>query len=175
MELLRSVANSPEIEMARTASSSLLSGDFDRFLFEPIGRDQNGMPLSVASTLARMGLDAWQEAATLAALPADTAVEKLTALFGASSDQSLMEPNRVTLVTRLIALLPPPAGTDAPSPTISTSSSRVPYSRARMSALFFVVAYLVVLLISQFVSSRRDSPTLGGPIAESPPHAPSSR
>lgn len=155
--------------MARTASSPLLSGDFDRFLFEPIGRDQNGMPLSVASTLARMGLDAWQEAATLAALPADSAVEKLTALFGASSDQSLMEPNRVTLVTRLIALLPPPVGTDAPSPMISTSSSRVPYSRARMSALFFVVAYLVVLLISQFVSSRRDSPTLGGPTVESPP------
>lgn len=151
--------------MARTASSSLLSGDFDRFLFEPIGRDQNGMPLSVASTLARMDLDAWQEAATLAALPAAKAVEKLTALFGASPDQSLMEPNRATLVTRLIALLPPSAG-PAPASTTSTSSSRAALSRAGMSAIF-VVVYLIMLVISQFVFSHRDPPTLGSPIVES--------
>src|SRR5689334_14126813 len=114
--------------MARSASSPLLRGDFDRFLFEPVGRDQNGMPLSVASTLARMDLDAWQEAARLAALPAAKAVEKLTALFGASPDQSLMEPNRAALVTRLIALLPPSAGPEARSPLISTSSRRVALS-----------------------------------------------
>lgn len=154
--------------MVPTASSPLLSGEFDRFLFEPIGRYQNGMPLSVASTLARMDLDAWQEAARLAALPVAKAVEKLTALFDASADQSLMEPNRVTLVTRLIALLPPSAGTDGPSPSISTNSGGAARSRAGTRAIFIVV-YLTMLLISHFLFSRSDSPTLGGPMAQSSP------
>lgn len=152
--------------MARTVSSAPLSGDFDRFLFEPIGEDRNGMPFNVASALARMDLDAWQEAATLAALPAETAVKKLTALFGASPDQSLMEPNRATLVTRLIALLPSPERLNGRSQPISARSGGFTLSRAGMRAIV-VAVYLLALLISQFVLSRGDAPALGGPALES--------
>ena len=148
--------------MARTASSSRLSGDFDRFLFEPIGQDRNGMPLSVASALARMDLDAWQEAATLVALPAETAVKKLTALLDTIPDQSLMELNRPALVTRLIALLPSPARSNSPSPPIAASAGAFALPRVSKKAILFTLGFLV-LLISQFAMSLPDSPTLGGP------------
>jgi len=46
-----------------------LGAEFDDFLFAIIGDDRNGMQLSVVSVLARMDLDPWHEAATLAASP----------------------------------------------------------------------------------------------------------
>ena len=154
--------------------TTLLSGEFDRFLFEPIGKDSNGLPLTVASALARMDLDAWQEAATLAALPAETAVRKLTDLFGASPDQTLMEPNRAKLVTRLIALLPAPKRSNASSQSISGSADTFIHSRAHTRAVLFTL-YLLALLSLPFVFSLRNSPTLGGPAMESTSRADAAR
>ena len=55
--------------MAPTTSVSQLGGEFDDFLFAPVGEEQNGMMLSVVSALARSDVDPWQEAAKLARLP----------------------------------------------------------------------------------------------------------
>ena len=54
---------------------SSLASEFDNFLLAPIGDDNNGMQLSVLSALARLNVDPWEQAATLALLPAD-AVER---------------------------------------------------------------------------------------------------
>src|ERR1700704_1305287 len=55
--------------MALSARFSLLHSDLNDFLFASVGDEQNGMPLSVISALTRLGLDTWEEAARLAALP----------------------------------------------------------------------------------------------------------
>jgi hypothetical protein len=148
--------------MASTDSSSRLRSEFDRFLFEPIGEDANGMSLSVVSALARMDLDAWHEAAALAALPAESAAQKLGALLRAFPDQSLMESDRATLVARLIALLPPAAAPRAQSPLPSNHDAAATVSKRGMSAIFLAL-YLIALLIFQFLMARRDPPTLGEP------------
>ena len=49
---------------------------FDRFLFAQLYEDRE-TSLSVVSALARLDIDAWQEAADLDGLPRDTAINSL--------------------------------------------------------------------------------------------------
>ncbi len=141
-------------DMSRIDSPYRLGSEFDAFLFAPIGEDKNGLSLSVVSALARMDLDPWQEAAALAALPPDAATQKVAALFRTLPDESLSDPDRDKMATRLIALLPRPARTAAGSGNVRS----VAHPRLVASALFFAF-YMLVLLVSQLTMSRHDSPT----------------
>ena len=58
--------------------TATLRTDFDAFLFAPIGEDTNGMPLTLLSVLARLGIDPWEEAADLAHLPLEPALQRLS-------------------------------------------------------------------------------------------------
>jgi hypothetical protein len=92
--------------MTRAPRAWGLAPEFDEFLFALIGEDHNGMPLSVLSALARLDIDPWEEAATLASLPIDVATDKLTSVIGALPDGPLKLPAPATTAARLIALLP---------------------------------------------------------------------
>src|SRR3954471_20883247 len=91
-------------------STAQPSAAFDEFLFAVIREETNGTPLSVISAFSRLGLEPWQEAARLAALPAAAAAEALTDLLrrlpqgAAQSDP----PHGNRLVAGLIELLPKP-------------------------------------------------------------------
>ena len=61
--------------MALPARFSLLHSDLNDFLFASVGDQQNGMPLNVVSALTRLGVDPWEEAARLSALPKALAAE----------------------------------------------------------------------------------------------------
>src|SRR5271157_3870474 len=67
--------------VTRATSPTYLSPAFNDFLYAPIANDGHGMPLSVLSALARSGVDPWQEAATLAGLPEEAAIQRLTTLI----------------------------------------------------------------------------------------------
>jgi hypothetical protein len=93
---------------------SHISSDFDRFLFAPL-HESGEAPLSVLSALARQDIDAWQEAARLARLPKDNAVNSLASTIW-KSDSERWSPSEASIVAaRLIELLP--------SPNASRSSS----------------------------------------------------
>ena len=92
--------------MKRRVSKPPLGSEYDKFLFAPIGDDRNGMTVSVVSLLGRMDLDPWEEAATLAALPAESAAQKLAVLLRALPDQSPLKRDADGTAARLIALLP---------------------------------------------------------------------
>ena len=47
--------------------------EFDRFLHATVGEDRNGYAVTVLSTLARLGLDPWNETAELVTLGHDGA------------------------------------------------------------------------------------------------------
>ena len=149
-----------EKALAYAASASRLGSTFDTFLFAPIGEDRNGLRLSVVSALARLGLDPWREAATLAGLPADTAAQKLAVLFRALPDDSLIDRDRDSMATRLIALLPHAAGSKTKSRVASVDARSVFQSRFGATILFFAF-YMIVLLAIQFTTPRRDSPSPG--------------
>ena len=61
-----------------TSFRSRITEAFDPFLLESVGVDENGMTVSVLSTLARLGLDPWEEAGRLAVLPKKAAIAVIT-------------------------------------------------------------------------------------------------
>jgi hypothetical protein len=102
--------------MAMPARFSLLNASFDDFLFASIGEEASGMPLSVASVLARLGTDPWVEAGRLARLPQAKATEALAAMI-AQVPMPSWQPSEVAgIVARLIALLPGAAAAPPPRP-----------------------------------------------------------
>ena len=88
---------------------SRTSSRFDRFLFAPL--HENGeAPLSVLSALARQDIDAWQEAARLAQLPKDHAVNSLASTISKSDSERWSPSEASILAVRLIRLLPSRGG-----------------------------------------------------------------
>ena len=69
--------------MTHAALSPLIGPEFDEFLGAPIREDRNGTTLSVLSALARLDVDPWDEATSLARMPREAAAERLTALIDA--------------------------------------------------------------------------------------------
>src|ERR1700692_4568792 len=98
-----------------TVPVSVPGSEFDEFLFAPIGEDRNGMLVSVLSGLARSDVDPWQEAAKLARLPGETATQRLAALIDALPDRAALYADPRTIATRLVGLLPHPAGFNSAS------------------------------------------------------------
>jgi hypothetical protein len=88
-------------EMTRSASVSILAAEFDNFLFAPIGKERNGMLLSVVSALARLNVDPW---------PVTTAARRLASLIAALPERPSTHLDPGSNAARLIARLPRPAG-----------------------------------------------------------------
>jgi hypothetical protein len=83
----------------------LIGPEFDEFLCAPIGADRNGTGLSVLSALARLNVDPWQEATSLARMPREAAVVRLTALIDAPPNEGTIG-IPTTIAADLVALLP---------------------------------------------------------------------
>jgi hypothetical protein len=92
--------------MSDATSRTQLRSDFDNFLWSPIGNDAKGMPVSVLSALARAKPDPWKEAAELARLPRDSAVQRLAQCIGTTQGVVPGEADSKTIATKLIAQLP---------------------------------------------------------------------
>jgi hypothetical protein len=126
--------------MAHAALAPLIGAEFDKFLYAPIREDRNGTPLSVLSALARLDVDPWQEAASLARMTRDAAAMRLTALIVALPD----EPNRdipaKTIAADLVALLPKVNGFD-----VRSTSSVVAAVGPRQAQIRFVLGALAMM------------------------------
>jgi hypothetical protein len=100
--------------VALPARFSLLHSDLNDFLFAAIGNEQNGMPLNVVSGLTRLGLDPWEEAAQLAALPRGVAAEELAPIIARLPFDRLQRSDDLAISRRLVELLPEHQGTAPP-------------------------------------------------------------
>jgi hypothetical protein len=92
--------------MALPSPFTLPHSQFNEFLFALIGKEGNGMPLSVISALARLEVDPWQEAARLADLPKELAPAALDGLLRRLPAGGWDPAETPSIVARLIALLP---------------------------------------------------------------------
>jgi hypothetical protein len=79
---------------------------FDRFLYASVGEDWNGNDVTVLSTLARLGVDPWSEAADLSDLERDDARARLGALLSRFNDVPVLVREYVPITARLLELLP---------------------------------------------------------------------
>jgi hypothetical protein len=117
-----------------------LGREFDKFLHASIG-DDNGMPLTVLSALARLDVDPWAEAAKLTRLTEPCAIAQLASLLGALRYGSVLCPDPTGIAAPLIALLPRPRD-DASPPTKHP---------AAVSVLLPVLTYLLFMLLSNWL------------------------
>lgn len=141
--------------MTPKAAMSGLGSEFDAFLFAVIGDDRNGMQLSVVSVLARVDLDPWQEAATLAALPADLAARRLAPLLAALPERTLQQTSATTTAVRLIALLPRRTIANTPPAIQESGPASAAHPRPLLTSIL-IAAYLILSLGIQLFAARQD-------------------
>jgi hypothetical protein len=77
-----------------------LGPEFEPFLFAVVCNEGNGMPLTLVSVIARSGADPWKEAARIAKLPRDAALEVLARMIPEGGADG------AAIAARLFALLP---------------------------------------------------------------------
>jgi hypothetical protein len=92
--------------VANTDLYALQRSDLNGFLFADVGIEASGMTLSVLSALSRLGVDPWQEAARLAQLPRQAAVEAMARLIEAMPAKMWSAAEARSIAARLVALLP---------------------------------------------------------------------
>jgi len=92
--------------MTLSARFSLLHSDLNDFLFASVGDQQNGMPLNVVSALTRLGVDPWEEAGRLAALPRALAAETLAPMIARLPIGRPQPSDHLAISQRLVALFP---------------------------------------------------------------------
>jgi len=115
------------------------------------------MLLSVLSALARVDVDPWEEAATLARLPRETATRKLASLIAALPDGPSARPDSGTIAARLISLLPRRVGSDVSSRlTLPGIGPVTKYPVVRY--LIFYVIFTLVMLACQWLSGSPQAP-----------------
>jgi hypothetical protein len=92
--------------MACTSGPMASSSELEGFLLSEVGIQPNGMPLTVLSLFARMGLDPWSEAERLSTLPNESAVSWVAAAISRAPSYSLKQSDAATLASHLVDRLP---------------------------------------------------------------------
>jgi len=135
--------------------TAMLRKDFDEFLFAPVGQDFDGTPLTLATGLARLGFDPWEEAAELAKMAQEPAMQRLASRLEAMPNRSASVEDTVNATVRLFALLhrsvPQKSPLRVPLPTPARESKPV-------NVAVYWLAGLVFMLIAQWALSTRDTP-----------------
>jgi hypothetical protein len=94
------------VSMIPDGRFSLINSEFNEFLFAPIGDEGNGMTLSVISALTRLDIDPWREAARLADLSREKAIQTLAPIIERLPGGRWAVADAQAIAGRLVALLP---------------------------------------------------------------------
>ena len=138
--------------MTHAALTPLLGREFDSFLSASIGDERDGPLLSVVSALARLDVDPWTEAASLARMPRDSAKQRLTSLIASLPNRATTGLAPEITAARLIALLP-----QAGSVNTAAAATLRPVAAHSRSGLFIGLAVFALLLVGYFVFAARAS------------------
>ena len=139
--------------MTLSRAYSPMLPEFDAFLFASVGEEVDGLPLSVLSALARLGLDPWDEAARLARLTRETAANQLAKMIGGLHDRRWSASEAWRIASGLVERLPiaGAVATDArpaPGTTLATGFA----TPSVWIYLAMVLAMLVSLIASGHLS-----------------------
>ena len=149
-------------EMTHAALTPLLGREFDNFLFAPLGDDQNGPPLSVVSALARLDVDPWKEALSLARMPREQAKERLTRSLHPCPRARQRVESPKAIAARLVVLLPQAGKFHTAAPATLRQVVPIPHSR-----LFLGLGVLALFVVGYVVFTARATNAPGG-IADAP-------
>jgi hypothetical protein len=143
--------------MSSAISTTRLGCEFDRFLYASVGDDNNGMPLTVLSALARMDVDPWDEALTLAHLPHESAVKRLASVLGPLRNASVTGVDLACIAGQLLSLLPCPRER---APAILKAFAQVAPTKhpEAVSAVLTAVTYVIFMLAVQWLVGNLHAP-----------------
>ena len=136
---------------------NLLRTDLNDFLFTSVADDPNGMHLTMLSALARSGVDPWAEAAGLAQLPQEDAIQRLVVLLTGLTNGPSPGDDTAKLATRLVAQLhsPPKARLERIPSTLAAHGEGPPRrSFSTLPRRIRLAIYSLVMLIVVVVGYR---------------------
>src|SRR5215471_6716873 len=129
-----------------------LRPDVDRFLFATVEDEIDGVPLSVISALARLGLDPWHEAGRLSSLSNREAVEQLARLIAELPGRFRPPDEAREVADRLIQLLPRHDTDRRSTPQVQIRPSYVGPALSSTSQLWIACLVLAAaVLVSAFL------------------------
>jgi hypothetical protein len=128
-----------------------LGCEFDRFLYASVGEDNNGMPLTVLSALARVDVDPWEEASKLTQLPQESAVTHLASLLGTLRNVPVVGLDSARIAAALIALLPCPRDRVPPMLKAALAQAVPTKNPAVVSTLLTVMTFVIFMMLSQWL------------------------
>ena len=164
--------------MADTNVFSLQYSSLNGFLFADVGVEPNGMTLSVLSTLARRGMDPWQEAERLAKLPRTDAVDGLAQIIATTPTSRWSLLDAKAIASRLVALLPAPGAgpynASSAQPATKPTMTKPTMTSGRMILVLAVTALLFGLALNLSFSPRVAPPdsTAAAPSSMAQPGSP---
>ncbi|RYG89429.1 hypothetical protein EU803_16990 [Loktanella sp. IMCC34160] len=127
--------------------------EFDRFLYASVGKDRNGYAVTVLSTLARLGLDPWNETAELVTLGGDAARARLGSLLARSRDVPALARNHGRVARDLSQLLPEGPTSGALQRAASTAGE----GRSIPSGVILTVLAVLYVVFQIFMAVRSGS------------------
>jgi hypothetical protein len=157
------------VEVVLRKPFSLINSEFNDFLFAPIGDEGNGMTLSVISALTRLDIDPWQEAARLADLSKENAIQALAPIMARFPGGQWALADAHDIAARLAALLPQRVVPARSGATAAGGAGR-PSARA-----IFVVIWVICSAAGWFAMGMHQRPPSShdsAPTQTSEPHSP---
>ena len=121
--------------------------EFDRFLYASVGEDGNGYVVTVLSTLARLGLDPWNETAELVALGRAAARSRLGKLLARFPDVPTLTSDHGRVARDLSELLPEGRA----SGSLKQAASTVTGDRPVTSGAIWAVLAIIFVLFQMFM------------------------
>jgi hypothetical protein len=148
--------------------------EMDPFLFASVGEEIEGIPLSVLSALARLGLDPRNEAARLSRLTSKAAASQLARMFAQLPDRPWTSPEIRRIAGRLVELLPA-APKNGENGQVTDATSRKPRAIAPRHLIYLALALSGALVFGLVAhgydghetappASRADTPTSSAPM-----------
>ena len=134
--------------MTHAALAPLIGPEFDDFLGASIGEDRNGTGLSVLSALARLDVDPWQEATSLARMPREAATARLTELIDALPRSPTDAIPSRTSAADLVALLP-----KGKTPNVRPSNSMPVATGLRHTQILAALSAFAIIMLIVFMMS----------------------
>jgi hypothetical protein len=125
------------------------------------------MPLTLLSLLARLGIDPWEEAAELAHLSREPAMQRLASRLEAMPNGPASAADTVNIATRLIMLLHRTPTRKAALPEQSLPQNAAKASKSGKVALYWLVGLIFLLVAQWALSSRPAQPPMDTTITES--------
>ena len=138
----------------------MLRKDFDEFLFSPVGKDASGAPVTLLTVLARLGVDPWEEAADLAHLSREPAMQRLASRLEAMPNAPVSAADTVNIAARLIALLHRGPVRKVASPETFLPPSAAKLSKRISPTVYWLIGIILILLAQWALTSRPAQPPM---------------